>query len=61
MFATNATQKVKNLGVVNQLEEMEAPFAEVVAQIDTRTTDICRQMNGRIIPTEHLKNQRNTI
>jgi len=29
--------------------------------VDSKTSDICRSMNGRVIPAEHLERQANAI
>ena len=51
----------QNIARVNQARKYDAPFYKVVAIIDAKTSDICRSMNGRVIPAEHLERQANAI
>ncbi|MDR0453592.1 MAG: hypothetical protein LBH05_02120 [Deferribacteraceae bacterium] len=62
-FADVYTEKVRNLGIVEQCEdpELNVEYFEVMAQIDVRTTEICRQMDGRIIPISHMTAQKKLI
>ena len=51
----------QNIARVNQARKYDAPFYKVVAIMDSKTSDICRSMNGRVIPAEHLERQANAI
>lgn len=51
----------QNIARVNQARKYDAPFYKVVAIMDSKTSDICRSMNGRVIPAQHLERQANAI
>ncbi|WP_188347256.1 structural protein [Campylobacter fetus] len=53
--------QMQNIARVNQASKYGVTHYKVVARIDSRTSDICRSMNGRIIPASHIERQSNNI
>ncbi|EAI4415435.1 structural protein [Campylobacter fetus] len=53
--------QMQNIARVNQASKYGVKHYKVVARIDNRTSDICRSMNGRIIPASHIETQSNNI
>ncbi len=49
--------KLAQYGSVSGYEEAAIEYAEVVAVMDSKTTEICRRMHGRIIPVSKMRNQ----
>ncbi len=50
----NQSQSVSR---VIEAEKYEVRYFKIIAVLDSRTTKICRSMNDRVIPIEHLKAQ----
>ncbi|MGP1450284.1 MAG: hypothetical protein ACTTJS_04070 [Wolinella sp.] len=50
-----------NLGVARSAIELDFTHVQVVAKIDEKTTNICRNMHMRVIPIEHAKSQYDLI
>ena len=61
IMADHLTSKISEMGHVSGYEEAGIEQVEVVAILDDRTTPICRQMHGRIIPVSALSDQRDRI
>ncbi|OCS21884.1 structural protein, partial [Campylobacter fetus] len=53
--------QAQNIARVNQSSKYGVKHYKVLARIDSRTSDICRSMNGRIIPASHIEAQSNNI
>lgn len=53
--------QMQNIARVNQASKYSAPYYKVVARIDSRTSECCRSMNGRIIPASHIEAQSGAI
>lgn len=51
----------QNIARVNQARKYGAQHYKVMAIMDSKTSHICRSMNGRIIPAEHLERQADNI
>lgn len=57
--ANDLATKCRELGRVSAYEDAGINYVQVRARIDNRTTEICRKLNGKLIPVRHLQNQRN--
>ncbi|MSN96774.1 hypothetical protein F1B92_06300 [Campylobacter sp. FMV-PI01] len=53
--------QAQNVSTITQAQKYGVKFYKVVARMDSRTSEICRCMHGRIIPASHLENQANKI
>lgn len=53
--------QMQNIARVNQASKYYATHYKVVARIDSRTSECCRSMNGRIIPASHIEAQSGAI
>ncbi|OCR98839.1 hypothetical protein A9K75_09670, partial [Campylobacter fetus subsp. testudinum] len=53
--------QAQNIARVNQSSKYGVKHYKVVARIDEKTSDICRSMNGRIIPASHIELQSSNI
>ncbi|WP_181565931.1 hypothetical protein [Campylobacter hyointestinalis] len=53
--------QMQNIARVNQASKYSAPYYKVVARIDSRTSECCKSMNGRIIPASHIEAQSGAI
>lgn len=51
----------QNISTVNQARKYGVKYYKVVAVMDNRTSAICRSMNGRLIPAEHIERQCDNI
>ncbi|WP_172527663.1 hypothetical protein [Campylobacter fetus] len=51
----------QNIARVNQASKYGVQYYKVVASIDSRTSECCKSMNGRIIPATHIETQSNNI
>lgn len=51
----------QNISTVNQARKYGVKYYKVVAVMDSRTSAICRSMNGRLIPAEHIERQCDNI
>lgn len=51
----------QNISTVNQAKKYGVKYYKVVAVMDSRTSAICRSMNGRLIPAEHIERQCDNI
>ena len=51
----------QNISTVNQARKYGVKYYKVVAVMDSRTSAICRPMNGRLIPAEHIERQCDNI
>ena len=59
--ADHIINQSKNIARVTEAIKYNIKAFKVVARMDERTSDICRSMNGRIIPAEHLQSQVDAI
>jgi len=57
MLADHTATKTREIGRVTGYERAEIARVQVRAQIDEGTTEICRQMNGRIIEVTKMRAQ----
>lgn len=57
LVADYIISEAQNTSKINQALKYDVEAFKVRARIDTQTSDICRWMNGKIIPASHLKNQ----
>jgi SPP1 gp7 family putative phage head morphogenesis protein len=53
-FVEHAASRLRNVGNITGYEKAGIKYAEVFAILDDRTTDICREMNGRLIPVDYM-------
>lgn len=60
-LAANGMNRARNFGLLKGYEELGITHLEVVAVMDERTSEICREMNGRIIPLIKAINQRDLL
>lgn len=44
-----ATQRVRNWAHIGSLQQAQIELARIVATLDARTTEICKELNGKII------------
>lgn len=44
-----ATQRVRNWAHIGSLSQAKIKLARIVATLDSRTTDVCRELNGKLI------------
>lgn len=57
LLADHTATKTREIGRVSGYERAEVARVQVRAQIDEGTTEICRQMNGRIIEVTKMRAQ----
>lgn len=60
-LAANGMNRSQNFGVLRSYEELEIRYLEFVAVIDARTSPICLQRNGAIIPLSAATSQRDRL
>ncbi|WP_181020393.1 hypothetical protein [Campylobacter hyointestinalis] len=53
--------QMQNIARVNQASKYGVTHYKVVARIDSRTSQCCRSMNGRIVPASHIETQSRNI
>ena len=58
LLADHTATRTREMGRVTGYERAQIKYVQVRAHLDTRTTDICKQMHGRVIAVSHLKSQR---
>lgn len=61
LISDNAISQAQNISRVNQALKYGVKYFKVRARIDSKTSDICRSMNGKLIPASHLETQMNNI
>lgn len=49
-FVEHSASRIRNIGHITGYEKGNIEYARVVAVLDLRTTEICREMNNRLIP-----------
>lgn len=59
--ADHIISQSQNVARVNQARKYGVSSYKVVAVMDSKTSQICRSMNGRIISAKHLQNQADNI
>lgn len=59
--AEHISLQSQNISRVMQGKKYGVKYYKVVAVMDSRTSEICRSMHGRIIPASHLENQAQKI
>lgn len=57
----NIMSQSRNIATINQGDKYGVKHYQVMAVMDSRTSSICRSMNGRIIPASHLQKQTKAI
>lgn len=57
LMADHAATKTREMGRVSGYEQAAIEYVQVRAQLDDRTTPICRSLHGRIIATTRLRAQ----
>lgn len=60
-LAANGMNRARNFGLLQSYQDLNIVALRVVAVMDERTSAICREMNGRIIPTQSAIGQRNRM
>lgn len=60
-LADHTITKSRAMGQIAAFEEAGIEYARVKAVMDGKTSPICRDLNGRIIPVSHLARQRDNI
>ena len=60
-MAANGINRSRQFGLIQGYEDVGVTELEVVAVIDQRTSSICKEMNGRIIPVSSAINQRDQL
>jgi hypothetical protein len=58
LLADHTATRTREMGRVDGYERAGIEYVEVRAQIDDRTSDVCRRMHGRLIPVSRLRTQR---
>ncbi|MEE3777050.1 hypothetical protein V2I28_06120 [Campylobacter sp. CX2-4080-23] len=53
--------QMQNISRVNEASKNGVKYYKVVARIDSRTSECCRSMNGRIVPASHIEAQSQAI
>lgn len=53
-FVEHATSRIRNVANISGYEKAGIEYAEVVAIIDDLTSEICLEMNGRLIPVKQM-------
>ena len=61
LLADHWVARTNELGRVAGYEDAGIEYVQVVAVLDSRTTQICRSMHGRVIPVRALGRQRDRI
>lgn len=51
----------QNLSIALRANEYDTKFVKIRAKMDSKTTQICRSLHGRLIPVEHIIRQANGI
>lgn len=60
-FTEHAASRVRSVGQITGYEKANIEYAQVVATLDDRTTEICREMNGRLIPVRIMSEVKNDL
>ena len=60
-MAANGMNRSRNFGMLQGWDEVGVKELEVLAVMDERTSSICREMNGRIIPVSRGIGQRDML
>ncbi len=60
-FAENAMTRTKSIASVEAYEKHNIETAQIVAIMDERTTDICQELNGRIISVKKMIEVKNKL
>lgn len=60
-FVEHATSRIRNVSNIAGYEKAGIEYAEVVAIMDDLTSDICLEMNGRLIPVRQMIKIRDDI
>jgi hypothetical protein len=60
-FAENAMTRTKSIASVEAFEKHQIETAQIVAIMDERTTEICQELNGRIISVEKMIEVKNKL
>jgi len=60
-FAANGMNRSRNFGLIQGYTDVGVKQLEVLAILDERTSAICRELNGRIIPVSRAAGQRDAL
>jgi len=60
-LAANGMNRARNFGMIKGYQELGIEYLEVLAVMDERTSEICKMMNGRIIPVANAAGQRDAM
>ncbi|MBC7954073.1 MAG: hypothetical protein H7Z12_19925 [Rhodospirillaceae bacterium] len=58
LLADTAATKTREMGRVTGYERAGVEYVQIRAHLDHRTSEICRNMHGRVIPVRRLSDQR---
>ena len=58
LLADHTATRTREMGRVDGYERAGIEYVEVRAHLDDKTSDICRQMHGRLIPVASMRAQR---
>lgn len=61
LLADHLTMKISEMGHISGYEEAGIEYVEIVARLDGRTSKICRNLHGRIIPISVMSKQRDSM
>jgi len=57
-FVEHCTSRLRNVGNIVGYEKGKIDYVQVFATLDDATTEICREMNGRIIPVSSMSDMK---
>lgn len=60
-MAANGMNRSRNFGLISGYQDVGVKQLRVLAVIDSRTSPICREMNGKIIPVARAADQRDAM
>ncbi len=60
-LAANGMNRSRNFGLISGYQQIGVRQLRIVAVMDERTSDICRELNGRVIPLSRAIEQRDAL
>ena len=60
-FAANGMNRTRQFGLIQSWQDVGVTELEILAVMDERTSDICRELNGNIIPVSRCAGQRDQL
>lgn len=60
-LAANGMNRARNFGLVQGYVELNIQYLEILAVLDERTSEVCKEMNGKRIPVADAVVQRDTL